>query len=62
MSQAYPFPYERVAIIGTVKHPKHGTYNIFYNVETGCYGISKRADLQHCGYATLAALFQAKGL
>lgn len=54
--------YNRVSIIGVISHPKHGTYHIFYNVETGLYGISKRTDLTHCGYTTLAALFQSKGL
>jgi hypothetical protein len=48
-------------MIGKVNHPKHGTYFIFYH--EGCYGMSKLVHvIPHCAYATLAALFTAKGI
>lgn len=52
----------RVSIIGTVNHPTKGTFNIFYNVETGRYGASKRTDLQRCTWPTLSDALWAKGL
>lgn len=51
-----------VSIIGTVNHPQEGTFHIFYNVETGLYGISKLRSLRRCQWHDLAAAFRSKGL
>lgn len=50
--------------IGTINHPIHGEYHLYFNPGTGCYGISKGAmpTPTHCGYASLAAMLQLKGL
>jgi hypothetical protein len=49
--------------IGAFTHPKHGTYFIWYDPESHCYGIG-RSDESHvwCAYATLASLLNSKGL
>lgn len=49
-------------MIGSFDHPVFGTYYIFYDDSTDCYGISKMFLLPvHCGYATMSALLKAKG-
>ena len=50
--------------IGTINHPIHGEYHLYFNPTTGGYGISKGAmpSPAHCGYASLAAMLQMKGL
>ena len=50
--------------IGSINHPIHGEYHLYFNPATGGYGISKGAmpAPTHCGYASLAAMLQMKGL
>ena len=49
--------------IGTINHPIHGEYHLYFNPATGGYGISKGDEAPtHCGYASLAAMLQMKGL
>jgi hypothetical protein len=55
-------PVNPVSAIGAVSHPTHGTFHIFYNVETGLYGVSKNPDFQRCTSPNLAAAFQTRGL
>ena len=48
--------------VGAFTHPRNGTYFIWYDNATDRYGITRSEETRiHCGYATLAALFQAKG-
>lgn len=53
-------------LIGTIEHPKHGKYYLFYNDELKSYGISKSEyngdSGLWCAYASLAELFKLKGL
>lgn len=49
--------------IGSINHPIHGEYHLYFNPATGGYGMSKGDEAPtHCGYASLAAMFQLKGL
>ena len=48
--------------IGSINHPIHGEYHLYFNPTTGGYGISKGEAPTHCGYASLAAMLQMKGL
>lgn len=47
-------------VIGTINHPVHKLYYIHF--DGTCYGISRTVEPIHCGYASLAAMLQTKGL
>jgi hypothetical protein len=50
--------------IGTIEHPQHGKYYIFFS--EGKYAVTKTAMIRgssvHCAYATLSEALKVKGL
>lgn len=47
-------------LIGTFNHPRYGMYYLFF--DGSCYGISRKEDSVHCGYASISELLKVKGL
>lgn len=52
-----------IRMIGSIDHPHHGSYYLYWDSGSGCYGISRVPNnIIHCGYASLSMLLQTKGL